>query len=146
KGIVEAEQARLRLSPRAVTVDALIRSGETQPAAPGALFTRRFFENNLTGFSIGDFGCVHNARAIFGTDDDTIEKHKNGQRKIEVEQRFRCGELEDPALLPEAIESAGTQFREACFESFNVRRISAFCNGSSGPACLTRAHRNLHRL
>ena len=118
KGIVEAEEARLRLAARTMAALALVRGAETVARALCRLVTRELLEDHLARFAIGDLGGVDDARAILLADDDAVQKDEDGQREVEVEERLGRGKLEDASLLVEAVEAGGAQLDEARFEGF----------------------------
>ncbi len=66
KGIVEAEQPRLRLAPRPVAIGAFVVAAESQPPALRRLLVRSFLKNHLARFAIRSLHGVHNPRTIFG--------------------------------------------------------------------------------
>ena len=88
--------------------------GEALPLArPLASIARNLFKDDFAGFAIGNLSRIHDARAILGADDDAIEKDEDGKREVEIEQRLRRGELDDLALLVEAVEAARRAVRRA---------------------------------
>jgi len=74
----------------------------------GARVTRRLFEDDLAGLSICRLDSIHNAGAVLGADNNAVQKHKDRKRKVQIKQGLGRGELHDLALLPQAVESAGT--------------------------------------
>ena len=95
EGIVEAEQARLRLAARAMAALALIGGGEAMARARGGFVARELLEDDFAGLAVGDLRGIDDAGAIFGADDDAVQEDEDGQREVEVEERLGGGELED---------------------------------------------------
>ncbi len=82
----------------------------------GTPVPRSFVEDDLAGFAIGGFDGVDDAGAVVGADDDAVEENEDGEGEVEVEQRLGRGELDDLALLPEAVVAAAAEFGEARLE------------------------------
>ena len=108
-----------------MAVRALECAAESQPAALSRFLPRRFFKDRLATLPVCGLDRVHDARPIFSADGNAVQKHKHWQREVQIEQRLGRGELEDPALLPQAIEPAGTQLGQPRLQRFRVRRIAA---------------------
>jgi len=104
------------------------------------LVARNLLENHLARLAVSDFGGVHDPGAVLRIHHNPVQKHKHGQRKVQIEQRFRRRELEDAALLIETVEAGGAQFNEARFEGFGERRFGSWLGGSFGGRFQRAAH------
>ena len=60
-----------------------------------SLVARNLFENHLAGLAISNLRRIHDARAVFGADDDPVQQHEHRKREVQIQQRLRRGELED---------------------------------------------------
>ena len=85
---------------------------------PGKLFKR-----HLAGLTVCSLRRIHNARAVLGVHNNSIQQNEHWKREVEVKQRLRRGKLEDAAPLIEAVEAGGAQFDETGFQRFGQWRI-----------------------
>ena len=67
-----------------------------------------FFVDHLAGFAVGDLGGVDDAGAVFGRNYDAIDENEDWEAEVQIEEAFGTGELEDLAVLIQAIESIGS--------------------------------------
>ena len=119
EGIVEAEQAGLR---RLELLEAgLAAEGFGEAQTPG--LGRRLFEDHFAAFAVADLGGIDDALVQVFTDDEAIHQGKQRLGEVDVEQAFRRGELEDAAVLEEAVEAFGAKFKEA------VTKVAGFDAG-----------------
>ena len=115
--IVERKQARLGLVVAAAIVLALKTLRETQPlrslARGRALcISRRGFKNNLARLPISNLNCVDDSGTLVRGNNKTIHQPENGFGKIDVKQRFGSRELENLAILKQAIKAALAQLEK----------------------------------
>src|ERR1700693_1816619 len=116
-GIVEAEQPRLRSRQ----LYAALFAGELlvkRQRGRRWVLRRGFLKDYFATFAIADFGGVDNSLMQVGGDDEAIHQYKNGLREVDIEQRFRRGELEHPAILIEAVETFLAQFKQVVAQGF----------------------------
>jgi len=102
KGLLKLKQARFRFAPWAMAVRALECAAESQTGGALPFPPRRFFQRSPRHPPVCGLDRVHDARPIFSADGNAVQKHKHWQREVQIEQRLGRGELEDPALLPQA--------------------------------------------
>ncbi len=101
---------------------ALVGRGKAMARARRRFLAREFFKDDLAGLAVSNLSGIDDAGAIFSTDNDPVQKDEHGKCEVQVEKRFGRRELEDAALLVEAVEAGGAQFDEAGFESLGERR------------------------
>ena len=133
EGIVEAEQARLRLAAGAMAALALVQSGKAMARTGGGFVARELFKGHLAGLAVGDLRGIYYAGAILGAHDNAVQQNKNRKRKVEVKQRLGRGELEDAASLIKAIEARAAQLDQPRLQRFSQRRFG--CSLGRGPKC-----------
>ena len=160
KRIVEAEQPRLRFLARSVAAFALECATEPVPLAlrrllaglrgpHGQVFVRgarNLLKHHLARLAVSNLRRVHNPRAVVGTNDDPIQKHKHRQRKVQIQQRLRRRKLDDPALLVEPVETTPAQLRQPCLQRLRVRRIAPIHHRLALGGCLRRSPGSLRWL
>src|ERR1039458_3224299 len=100
--------------------------------ASSIFVAREFLENDFAGLAVGDLRGIDDAGAVVLADDNPVQKNKDRQREVQVEKRFRGGELEDAASLIEAVEAGGAQLNEAGFEGFRERGFGGGLGGGFG--------------
>ena len=145
EGIVEAEQAGLGLLARAMAALALVGSRKPVPPPLRCFLARDFFEDDLAALAVGNLRRVHNARAVVGVDDNSVQKNKHGKGEIQLEQRFRSGKLDDPSLLIEPVEPARAQFGEPGLQGLGVGRVARGYHRPALGGGLRRPARSFHR-
>src|SRR5204862_7283970 len=75
-----------------------------EPQLPGSLtLARRGFKNNFATFTKTDFCGVHSAGAPFSRNHQAVHQSKHGLGEVQVQQRFRRGELKNLPALKEAV-------------------------------------------
>ena len=77
-------------------------------------------EDELAGLAVADLDGVDEALMQVGADGETVHQEKDGLREIDVEQRFRRGELENLAVLEEAIEALLAELEEMVAKGLRV--------------------------
>src|SRR5579859_763585 len=103
--IVEREQARLGFVVAAAIVFALEALGKAQALGSLAavdipiLTAGRDFKDNLARFPIADLDRIDNAGTLGSGDDQTVDEAEYRFGEIDVQQRLRSRELEDPPVL-----------------------------------------------
>ena len=147
EGIVEAEQPRLGLAPRAMAVARTRTPRETSavcaPRPARRLLSappRHLLENHFASLAISDLRRIHNTRAVFGVDNDPIHQHKHRQREINLQQRLRRGKLKDPAKLVKPIEPAPAQLPQPRLQRIGHRPIASAFAAALAPACARLRH------
>src|SRR5208283_203339 len=91
-----------------------LRSFAFAAAIPTPTLTpTRGFENDFACFAITNLDGIDNAGALVGGDDEAIHQSKHRFGKVDIEQRLRGRELEDLAVLKEAVEAAFAEIEEA---------------------------------
>ena len=83
--------------------------------AIGGLVARDFLEDDLAGLAVGDLGGIDDAGAVLGADHDAVQEDEDRKREVQVQERLGSGELEDAALLIEAVEAGAAQLDQAGF-------------------------------
>ncbi len=72
-GIVEAEQARLRLAAGAMATLAFIRARKAMARVWGGIIAREFLEDDFAGLAVGDLRGIDDARAVVLADDNPVQ-------------------------------------------------------------------------
>ena len=108
--IVERKQARLRLLVDRAAFFAFEALVENHALRFFVWSIRNEFQDGFAAaFAVANFDGVHQARADFWRERETVDQHINRLGEIHVEQIFRRGEFENTAGLVEAIEAALAQ-------------------------------------
>ena len=94
---------------------------------------RRGLEDDLAGLAIADLDGVHDAGAGVGETDEAVNQHEDGLVEVQVEQGFRGGELEDLAVLVEAVEAALAEFEEAGSQLIGRAIRDRLCDAGGTP-------------
>ncbi len=106
-GAVEAEKDRLWLAKFQIVVLAHEALAEELTLARADVV-----EDRVARFAITDFDGVDDALMEVGPDGNAVGEDVDGLVPIDIEQRFGSRELEDRAVLPEAIEAARAELGE----------------------------------
>src|SRR6266571_2543937 len=105
--IVEREKSRLGLLMERAVILAFESLVECQALGgiPRAICDE--FEYGFAlAFAVADLDRVHQPRARFRIDGQTVDQHIHRFRKVHIEQRFRRGEFVDAACLIQPVEPA----------------------------------------
>src|ERR1035437_5383017 len=132
EGIVEAEQARLRLAAGAMAAFAFVGGGEAVARARSFLVRREFLEGDLARLAIGNLRGIDDTGAIILTHDNPVQKDKHWQSEVEIEERLGSRKLEDASLLVKAVEAGSAQFDETSLEGLGKRRLGGGLGGGLG--------------
>ena len=92
------------------------------------------FEEDFAGFAIAEFDGIDDALHLIGADDEAIGKDEDVVGEVEVEEGFRGGEFEGPAVLEEAGEAAFTEVEEVVAEFGGVAGVGGFDGEEGVPA------------
>ncbi len=84
---------------------------EAQPS--GKAVAGSGFKDHFAGLAVAALNGIHNARARFGVNQDSIQQEEDGQAEINLEKRLGSGELEELAILDQSVEAALAQIEEA---------------------------------
>ena len=104
---VEAEQNRLwraEFHAAGFALKALVEAQRRR--AGGAL------EDHFAGLAIADFDGVDQTLVEFRPDRKAVHQDEDGFGEIDIQQRFRSGELEEAPALEQAVETFLAQFEE----------------------------------
>jgi hypothetical protein len=112
EGVVKREQARFGLLVAQVALFALKALREAE-ALCGFPVARSGLEDDFAGLAVADLDGVHDTGAGVGRNDQAVNQQEDGLAEVNVEQGFRGGELENLAVLVEAVEAALAEFEEA---------------------------------
>ena len=80
------------------------------------LFAGDGVELDFAGFAVAGFDGVYDSAADFGGDGEAIDEDEDGLGEVEFEEGLGGGELDDAAVLEEAVIAASAEFGEALFQ------------------------------
>src|SRR5579862_59321 len=113
-GVIKGKQARLRLLIANAAVLAFKALGESQ-ALRCLSHAWCSFENHLSGLAIANLNSIHDSGPRIGRYHEAINEQEHGFGKVDVQQGFRSGELENLTFLIKPVESTGAQVQKAGF-------------------------------
>jgi hypothetical protein len=82
------------------------------------------FEDNFARLAEADLDGIDEALMQVGLDGETVHQHEERFREVDIEQRFRCGELKDAARLKEAVEAFLAQFEQVVAKGLHGSMIA----------------------
>src|SRR5450755_1054074 len=85
--------------------------GKSQPLDRLAI-ARSSFKDNFPGFAIADFDRIDDPGTLVRRYYEAIHQSEHGFRKINVQQRFRRGKLENLPVLKQPVEAALAQIEK----------------------------------
>ena len=71
----------------------------------GGFILGKLLKRHLAGLAVCSLRGIHNARAVFGAHNNSVQENEHWKCEVEVEERFWRGKLEDAAPLIEAVEA-----------------------------------------
>ena len=70
---------------------------------------------DFAGFAVAGFDGVDDAGADVGAEGEAVDEDEDGLGEVEFEEGLGGGELDDLAVLVEAVVAAAAEFGEAIF-------------------------------
>ncbi len=122
-GIVEREEAGLRLAVSAVAGGALECGGVAEVLRRAFVFAGDGVEEDFAGLAVAGFDGVYDSAPDFRAEGEAVDEDVDGAGEVEFEEGFGRGELDDFARcrrvgrgLVKAVVAAAAEFGEAVLE------------------------------
>src|SRR5580700_10948469 len=91
-------------------------------------------ENHLARLAEADLDGIDQALVQVRPDSQAVHQDEQRFREIDIEQRFRSGKLEDPAVLEEPVEALLSQLKQVVTETGRQTAAVARLSGAMLPA------------
>jgi hypothetical protein len=83
-------------------------------------FAAGLLQDDFTRFAITDLDCIDQALPHVAAEHEAVHQHPEGLAEINIEKRLGCRELEDLAVLIEAIEALRPQHEQMVAELLRI--------------------------